>query len=161
MKKKAPPAPEPPPSSWKAGVIMAVCGLGFLALLAWVLQPQKKFTPLPVSAPVSLAKAEPFVMPDEKTSFAQDAGSESCKECHADQFTKWLGSHHGLAERKPDAKLDDAAFAPTRSFQHGSQTTETRKTGSDYELIALGFGDKITPYRVERVIGHDPLRQFL
>jgi tetratricopeptide (TPR) repeat protein len=161
MKKKTPPAPTPPASSWKAGVIMAVCGLGFLALLAWVLRPQKKFTPLPVSAPVSLAKAEPFVMPDEKAAFAQYAGSESCKECHADQFTKWAGSHHGLAERKPDPKLDDPAFVPTRSFQHGTQTTETRKTGGDYELIALGFGDKITPFRVERVIGHDPLRQFL
>ncbi|MDH4454205.1 MAG: tetratricopeptide repeat protein [Verrucomicrobiota bacterium] len=161
MKKKTPPAPTPPASSWKAGVMMAVCGLGFLALLGWVLRPQKKFTPLPVSTPVSLAKAEPFVMPDEKATFAQYAGSESCKECHADQFTKWLSSHHGLAERKPDAKLDGPAFVPTRSFQHGSQTTETRKTKSDYELIALGFGDKITPYRVERVIGHDPLRQFL
>jgi tetratricopeptide (TPR) repeat protein len=161
MKKKAPPAPEPPPSSWKAGVIMAVCGLGFLALLGWVLRPQKKFTPLPTPSPVSLAKAEPFVMPDEKATFAQYAGSESCKECHADQFTKWAGSHHGLAERKPDPKLDDPAFVPTRSFQHGSQTTETRKTKSDYELIALGFGDKITPFRVERVIGHDPLRQYL
>lgn len=140
---------------------MAACGLGFLALLGWVLRSQKKFTPLPVSTPVSLTKAEPFVMPDEKIAFGQYAGSESCKECHADQFTKWLGSHHGLAERKPDARLDDPAFVPTRSFKHGSQTTETRKTGSDYELIALGFGDKITPYRVERVIGHDPLRQFL
>jgi tetratricopeptide (TPR) repeat protein len=161
MKKKTPPAPIPTASSWKAGVIMSVCGLGFLALLGWVLRPQKKFTPLPTSSPVSLAKAEPFVMPDEQTTFAQYAGSESCKECHADQFTKWLSSHHGLAERKPDPKLDDPAFVPTRSFQHGSQTTETRKTKSDYELIALGFGDKITPFRVERVIGHDPLRQYL
>lgn len=135
--------------------------MALVALIAWAFWPQKKYTPLPVSAVVSLAKAEPFVMPDEKAAFAQYAGSESCKECHADQFTKWLGSHHGLAERKPDPKLDDPAFVPTRSFKHGSQTTETRKTGSDYELITLGFGDKITPYRVEHVIGHDPLRQYL
>ena len=110
---------------------------------------------------LSLAKATPFTMPDEKTTFSQYAGSQSCQECHADQFTKWQSSHHGLAERKPDPKLDDPAFVPERTFTHGTQTTETRKTGSNYELIALGFGDKITPYRAERVIGHDPLRQFL
>ncbi|OYW69660.1 MAG: hypothetical protein B7Z21_00925, partial [Verrucomicrobiales bacterium 32-60-5] len=134
---------------------------GVVGLVAWALWPQKKYTPLPAPVAVSLKKAEPYVMPDEKTAFAQYAGSQSCRECHADQFAKWRGSHHGLAERKPDPKLDDPAFVPTRSFQHGTQTTEARKTGSDYELTALGFGNKVTPYRVERVIGHDPLRQFL
>jgi len=161
MKKPAPPVPPPPASSWQAGVIIGGGALALVALIAWALWPQKKFTPLSVPTAVSLAKVEPYVMPDEKAAFAQYAGSQSCKECHADQFTKWISSHHGLAERKPDAKLDDPAFVPERTFTHGTQTTETRKTGSDYELIALGFGDKITPYRVERVIGHDPLRQFL
>ncbi len=159
MKKKAPPTSASYASSWQAGAIIGGGALALVALIAWALWPQKKFTPVPVM--ISLAKATPFVMPDEKAVFAQYAGSQGCRECHADQFTKWLSSHHGLAERKPDAKLDDPAFVPTRSFKHGTQTTETRKTGSDYELIALGFGDKITPYRVERVIGHDPLRQFL
>ena len=158
MKKNPPPAPTPP-SSWHAGVIIVGSALALIALIGWALWPQKKFTPVPVT--ISLAKATPFVMPDEKTALAQYAGSQSCRECHADQFTKWQSSHHGLAERLPDAKFDDPAFVPTRSFKHGTQSTETRKTGSNYELIALGFGDKITPYRVERVIGHDPLRQFL
>ncbi len=160
MKKNAPPAPEPPTSSWQAGIILGGGALVLIGVIAWALWPQKKYTPLPVPV-ISLFKAKAFVMPDEKTTFAQYAGSESCRDCHADQFTKWLSSHHGLAERKPDTKLDDPAFVPTRSFNHGTQSTQTRKTGSDYELIALGFGDKITPYRVERVIGHDPLRQFL
>lgn len=162
MKKKAPTAPETPASSWKAGVLLAVGGIGFLALLALALRPKDEAPPPAGPAPVvSLAKAEPFVMPDEKEVFAQYAGSESCQKCHADEYAKWKASNHGLAERLPDPKLDDPAFVPPRSFKHGSQTTETRKNGSDYELIALGFGDKITPYRAERVIGHDPLRQFL
>jgi tetratricopeptide (TPR) repeat protein len=143
-------------------VFIGGMAIAVAALLLWALWPQKKYTQVP-AAPVviSLAKAKPFAMPDETAAFAQYAGSQSCRACHADQFAKWQGSHHGLAERKPDTQLDDSAFAPSRSFKHGTQTTETRKNGSDYELIALGFGDKITPYRVERVIGHDPLRQFL
>ncbi len=142
-------------------VVIGGLAAGVVALVAWALWPQKQYTKLPAPAVISLAKADPYVMPDEKAAFSQYAGSQSCRECHADQFAKWQGSHHGLAERKPDPKLDDAAFVPTRSFQHGAQTTETRKSGSDYEVVALGFGDKVTPYRVERVIGDDPLRQFL
>jgi len=161
MKKKTPPAP-PPPSSWQAGIFIGGIAVGVGALLLWALWPQQKYTLVPTPPVViSLAKAKPYAMPDETAAFAQYAGSQSCRACHADQFAKWQGSHHGMAERKPDPKLDDAAFVPTRSFRHGTQTIETRKNGSDYELIALGYGDKITPYRVERVIGHDPLRQFL
>ena len=32
----------------------------------------------------------PFVMPDEKTTFAAYAGSQSCRECHAAEFGKWV-----------------------------------------------------------------------
>jgi len=161
MKKKSPPAPEPPASSWKAGVILGAVALGMVGLLVRFLWPARSYTPLPTPTIVSLAKAEPFVMPDEKTVFSQYAGSQSCRECHPDQFTKWESSHHGLAERKPDGKLDDAAFAPSKSFAHGSQTTTAAKQEADYILTALGFGNKEAPYKVERVIGHDPLRQFL
>jgi tetratricopeptide (TPR) repeat protein len=164
MKKNTPPAPPPPrKSSWGAAVVIGGLAAGVAALVAWGLWPQKKYMPLPPPATVvvSLAKAEAYVMVDEKATFAQYAGSQSCRECHADQFAKWQSSHHGMAERLPDPQLDDPAFVPTRSFKHGTQTTETRKNGSDYEIVALGFGDKIAPYHVERVIGYDPLRQFL
>lgn len=118
----------------------------------------KDHTELPVAV---VKKAVPYAMADEKAVFAQYAGSESCRGCHADQFTKWQGSHHGLAERKPEAKLDEAAFSPTKTFQHGSQTTVASKQEAEYVLTALGFGNKVAPYKVERVIGHDPLRQYL
>jgi tetratricopeptide (TPR) repeat protein len=123
--------------------------------------PDSSYTPLPAPPVISLAKTEPFVMPDEKTAFAQYAGSHSCRECHPDQFRKWDSSHHGLAERKTDAKLDDAAFVPAKTFAHGTQSTTAAKQNEDYILTALGFGNKEAPYKIERVIGHDPLRQFL
>ncbi|MDP3379887.1 MAG: multiheme c-type cytochrome, partial [Brevundimonas sp.] len=61
----------------------------------------------------------------------------------------------------PDDKLDLAGFHPPQTFQHGSQTTEARKTATGYQLISLGFDHQRTAYPVQRVIGHAPLRQFL
>ena len=140
---------------------MTVIIVVLAGLAAWAFRPQKKYTPVPVPAAISLVKAAPFVMPDEKNVFAQYAGSQSCRECHPDQFAKWQQSHHGLAERKPDARIDDAAFVPAHTFTHGSQSTTVSKQNGDYILTTLGFGNKVAPYKVERVIGHDPLRQFL
>ncbi len=162
MKKKPAPEPEPPAASWKVGVGLAGILVASTCLVAWALWPRKNHTLLPAStAAVSLAKIAPFIMPDEKNVFAHYGGSQSCRECHPDQFAKWKSSHHGLAERKTDPKLDDDAFVPTKTFTHGTQSTTAAKQSEDYILTALGFGGKVAPYKVERVIGHDPLRQFL
>ena len=140
----------PHPPRWRVlpaaalAMLVAACG--------------KKTTEVPVP-PVKAP--EPYVMPDEKAVFAQYAGSQTCAGCHPDEYAKWQTSHHGLAERKPDAKLDEAAFVPEKIFTHGTQSTTAAKQGADYVMTALGFGGKIAPYKVERVIGHDPLRQVL
>ncbi len=154
MKKTPPPTPATPVKAW---LWLGGISLGLVGVIAWVFWPQRSYTPLPVQ----VVKIEPYVMEDEKSVFAQYAGSESCRACHADQFGKWAGSHHGLAERKPDAKWDDKAFVPAKTFQHGTQSTEAAKRDADYVLTALGFGNKPGIYKVERVIGHDPLRQYL
>ena len=101
---------------------LSPCG-GLFAL--FLVSCGKQYTEVPVVA-VKKAAA-PYVMPDEKAVFAQYAGAMSCAGCHPEQFAKWNESHHGLAERKPDAKLDEAAFVPGQSFKHGSQTTEAAK----------------------------------
>lgn len=143
-------------------------GLALVAVpVIWLLRPQKTYTAVPVAAsstsasPPAVKALEPYVMADEKTAYAAYAGSQSCRECHATEYDKWRNSHHGLAERKPEDKLDLAGFQPPQTFQHGTQTTEARKTGDVYELVGLGFDNKREAYPVERVIGHDPLRQFL
>lgn len=145
-----------------AGLLLLVAGLG------WALWPKKPaYTPVPAMAEASPAHAKggagvhAFAMPDEKAAYAQYAGSQSCKECHAVEYEKWHTSNHGLAERKPEDSLDLAGFLPPQSFQHGSQTTEVRKTGDTYEIVSLGFNGERKAYPVERVIGHAPLRQFL
>lgn len=99
-----------------------------------------------------------FVLADEKAVFATYAGSQSCRECHATEFGKWESSHHGLAERKPAAELDRAAFDPVKTIRHGTQTSEAKVAGNDYVVETTGFEGRREGYRVERVIGHDPLR---
>ncbi len=140
--------------------MLVVVMASLVGLIGWALWPAKKYTEVPL-APLVAKAVTPFVMPEEKAAFAEYAGSESCKTCHAVEFEKWKGSHHGLAERKPSNELDLSAFSPSKSFQHGTQTTRMAKNGEGFQLTSLGFENKVESYPVERVIGHDPLRQFL
>lgn len=67
-------------------------------------------------------------VPQTTNVFAAYAGSESCRSCHADEYAAWAKSHHGLAERLWRGDFDGSAFEPARTFSHGSQTTEMRRT---------------------------------
>src|SRR5262249_2584366 len=73
----------------------------------------------------------------------------------------WKGSHHGLAERPVQAGQDRAAFDPPRSFQHGTQTSTVRWTNNNAEVACVGASGSVEAYTAARVIGEDPLRQFL
>ena len=138
-----------------AGLLAALGGA-----VAWMLTPQTKHAEVPVQL-AAVAEPAAFVLPDEKAAFAEYAGSQSCQECHAEEYQKWESSNHGMAERLPNAELEDPAFEPAQKFAHGTQTTEARKQGEEFQIVALGFQNEVAPYKVERVIGHDPLRQFL
>lgn len=74
---------------------------------------------------------------DDAATFARYRGSASCRDCHAEQFTTWQGSHHGLAERAVDPALDPA------------------------EIASVGLSGQVETHAVARVIGVAPLRQFL
>jgi tetratricopeptide (TPR) repeat protein len=102
-----------------------------------------------------------FVMQPEGEAFAAYAGSASCKECHEKEWDLWLRSNHRWAERLPDPDLEGPAFDPPRQFQHGTQTTQVLATNDQYQVITPGYGGDPGPYTVQRVIGHEPLRQFL
>ncbi len=88
-------------------------------------------------------------------------GSASCKECHEEAYELWRKSHHGLAERLPGPEMDGPAFEPARSFKHGSQSSSVSATNGDFFVTARGLSGEPEAHRVARVIGHDPLRQFL
>jgi tetratricopeptide (TPR) repeat protein len=87
--------------------------------------------------------------------------SPSCKSCHEEAYQNWERSHHALAERKTDADLDKVAFDPPWRVSHGSQNSETRSVNGQFQLVTQGLHGTKQPFDVARVIGVDPLRQFL
>ena len=164
--KKSPPpeAPIPPPETARKSLLLPLGIAGFIiALIAWALWPVTKSASVPLVDLTAVApKIEPYQMQAQAEAYADYAGSQTCAACHASEFEKWLGSHHGLAEREPTQALDDSAFVPAHTFKHGTQTTECRRDeNGGYEIESLGFNNKKEPWKVVRVIGHDPLRQFL
>jgi tetratricopeptide (TPR) repeat protein len=144
--------PVAPPRRKFAGWLVAA---GLVAgAAAWLAIGHKPGASAPVRA------AEPLLRPEAEV-FAEYAGSASCRECHAAEYDQWLASNHGLAERPPRDDLEASAFDPARTFSHGKQTTEVRQRDGRREVVTLGLGGKVEPHTVERVIGHDPIRQYL
>ncbi len=86
------------------------------------------------------------------TSFADYAGPESCRACHAKEYELYQNSHHALAERGIDSALDKTFFKD-QVVHHGTQTTQVRFAEFQTQ------DKKIFP--LQRVIGVAPLRQFL
>ena len=105
-------------------------------------------------------KLPPVVEPEPQAQAAY-AGSSSCKDCHQEAYELWATSNHRHAERRPQPELDQHAFEPARSFQHGTQTTSVLRDGDRYEIVSVGLSKHPGTNVVARVIGHDPLRQFL
>jgi tetratricopeptide (TPR) repeat protein len=138
------------------GVILAAMGLAGIAASLFFLK-----TPKTQTGDDSVRSGVNFNLSDEKTVHAAYAGSESCRECHAEAFAAWAGSHHGLAERLPDAKLDERAFVPANTLKHGSQQTSFRKTNGGYEVLTVGLNRTQEVFAVEKIIANSPLRQML
>jgi len=93
--------------------------------------------------------------------FATYGTSTTCKSCHEEAYANWEHSHHALAERKIDPILDRAAFNPPHRILNGSQKSEARLVDGKFQLVTQGPGDTNQPFEVTRVIGVDPLLQFL
>jgi tetratricopeptide (TPR) repeat protein len=112
--------------------------------------------------PVKVAIVPPaFLAPDEHV-HAKYAGSASCQKCHAAAFEKWQHSHHGLAERPVSQEKDHPAFSPKQTLSHGGETREAFVDADGLaKILAQGLDSKPRAYPVLRVIGDDPLRQFL
>ena len=136
-----------------AGIVLA-------ALAVWWLRnsrPANSSNPTLTGA----SSRESFALANETQTFAAYGGSASCKECHAEAYALWAKSHHGLAERLPETALDEAAFVPARTFKHATQQTSVLATNGHYALRTVGLNGTNETFIAERIIGHEPLRQFL
>lgn len=89
------------------------------------------------------------------------AGSATCQKCHESEYALWSLSHHAIAERPVQPLFDQSAFEPPRTFRHGSQTTEVAVVHGQFQVRTMGLSGHPEVFPVQRVIGHDPLRQFL
>lgn len=134
--------------------------LAKLVAIACLAHCGKKTTP-PSHASSTSAAAAPIVAPDDKV-HPTYAGSISCKECHEKAYADWKNSHHGLAERpvQPD-QLDQQLAAPLK-LEHNGRTSQAYLDKEQLlRIVTQGKEPKPLAYPVARIIGHNPLRQFL
>ncbi len=89
------------------------------------------------------------------------AGSATCRGCHEAAYLAWEGSHHAQAERPLEFLRDRDAFDPAATIAHGSQISGARYANRRFELTTLGAQGVAETFVVERVIGVNPLKQFL
>ncbi len=135
---------------------VSVC-LGLLLLLLAACGSKKELKPAHAAA----QEEQPILIPDDEV-HTQYAGSESCKGCHEAAYKSWQHSNHGLAEREVREDMDKKAFSPKQTLKHGEQSSETFLDADGLaKILTLGLGNKVQSYPVVRIIGNDPLRQFL
>jgi tetratricopeptide (TPR) repeat protein len=113
------------------------------------------------STAAALPSEKPILPPDDAV-HAEYAGSSSCLECHQAAYTGWMDSNHGLAEREYRKDLDEKAFSPKQTLRHGKDESETFLDAQGVAtILTRGLGNQRRAYPVVRIIGNNPLRQFL
>lgn len=112
-------------------------------------------------SPATVQRGEHLLTGPDSSVFARYAGSESCRDCHAEEFNLWKPSNHSLAERLVRPDLDQPGFEPDRAFEHGTQTSSLRWTNNTAEIVAAGLSGPAESRVIVRVIGNSPLRQYL
>lgn len=156
------PAPPAPPVRWRRWWPAAAVWLVVMAV--WWLRPSGTEAPTRSPGGGNIPTASPphevHAAPDDEV-FAAYAGSASCRDCHREQHHGWAPSNHALAERLPSNPLDRPAFDPPREFKFGSQTTTVRSETNTFVVRAPGPKKAFADFPVVRVIGNDPLRQYL
>jgi tetratricopeptide (TPR) repeat protein len=87
-------------------------------------------------------------------------GSDSCKSCHAQEHSKWQGSHHDLAMQLPTPETVLGNFNDA-TFTKDGVTTLFFRDGEQYKVRTDGEDGKLTDFTVKYVFGVYPLQQYL
>src|SRR3984957_15815804 len=129
--------PRPFPAWAAIGIVLAIVGL-----VVWI----------PVRHPPAQTQSKAFANYD---------GSESCSESHREEYDQWAKFNIGLAEQWADSNTCQAAFATTNTVGRAGQPAELIVRDGKYEVTATNEGGQLETHQVDRVIGRDPLVQFL
>jgi predicted CXXCH cytochrome family protein len=138
-------------------LVLASLSIAAVSWTAWHFN-SRPAAPATAAAPAADA---PILAPEDEV-HAKYAGSESCKECHAAAFEKWHPSNHGRAERLVSKDEDYKSFEPKQTLVHGKDTSEAFVDADGLaKILTQGLDKQRHVYPVVRVIGNNPLRQFL
>jgi hypothetical protein len=87
-------------------------------------------------------------------------GSESCRDCHRNEYDKWNGSHHQLAMAvaSDETVLGDFADAEFRQF---GVTSRFYKKDGRFMVATRGPGGEMGDFEITHTFGWFPLQQYL
>jgi tetratricopeptide (TPR) repeat protein len=86
--------------------------------------------------------------------------SESCRDCHRNEYDKWNGSHHQLAMAvaSDETVLGDFADAEFRQF---GVTSRFYKKDGRFMVATRGPGGEMGDFEITHTFGWFPLQQYL
>ncbi|NJB81266.1 tetratricopeptide repeat protein [Wenyingzhuangia aestuarii] len=87
-------------------------------------------------------------------------GSQKCKECHADQFQEWEGSHHDKSMQKASRESIIAPFKGEVFKSQGVTSTFFQKDGKFYANTE-GRDGKNHDFQIIYTFGLTPLQQYI
>jgi tetratricopeptide (TPR) repeat protein len=115
-----------------------------------------------LSIPLYILKVT-VISPQRDTISAQQAeflGSKKCRDCHKNEYDKWLDSHHDHAMDVADEKTVLGDFGNTVLEAHGVTSRFYRKDGR-YYVLTQGPGGEMGEFEITHTFGWYPLQQYL
>ena len=89
------------------------------------------------------------------------AGSQTCAECHAKEYADWKESDHSKAMDKANEKTVLANFDNQSLEVNGVTHRFFRAENGDFMVEADNEAGEMQPYKVEYVLGFEPLQQYM
>jgi tetratricopeptide (TPR) repeat protein len=115
-----------------------------------------------LSIPLYLVKERRFPLEDTKKGLqvAAFAGSEKCKDCHQQEYTRWKGSHH---ERAMDVATADTVLGDFDGavFEHFGVTSRFYRQAGKFYVQTQGPQGLPGEFEITHTFGWYPLQQYL
>ena len=98
---------------------------------------------------------------DSNDPHANFVGAKTCAECHQKEHEEWLGSDHEKAMAPADEKTVLANFDNQTLEVNGVTHRFYRAENGDFMVEADNEKGEMVSYKVEYVLGHEPLQQYM